>query len=104
MGRNAIYLVIGFTFVFLMSSRNLSTVSTEAFKNAIQYYETAVGHNIAQAGANFACNQIFLQPNWRDGYTNVGFAGGASRLRRQMSPIPTRFKWSAPLPTTRNRT
>ncbi len=76
MGRSAIYLVIGFTFVFLMSSRNLSTVSTEAFKNAIQYYENSTGHQIVQTGANFACNQLFLTPNWRDGYQNVAFAGG----------------------------
>ena len=76
MGRNAIYLVIGFTFVFLISSRNLSTVSTEAFKNAITYYESSIGHHIAQTGTNFACNQLFLTPNWREGYSNVAFAGG----------------------------
>ncbi len=76
MGRNAIYLVIGFTFVFLMSSRNLATVSTEAFKNAIGYYESSIGHHVVQTGTNFACNQLFLTPNWRDGYSNVPFAGG----------------------------
>src|SRR3989338_8948602 len=76
MGRNSIFLVIGFTFVFLMTARNLSTVSTEAFKNAITYYEGSMGHHIAQTGANFACNQIFLTPNWREGYSDVEFAGG----------------------------
>ncbi len=76
MGRSAIFLVMGFTLVFLMTGRNLSTVSTEAFKTAIGYYESTSIHNIAEAGANFACNQIFLAGSWRTGYSNIPFGGG----------------------------
>ncbi len=76
MGRSSIFLVMGFTLVFLMTGRNLSNVSTEAFKTAINYYENTSIHNIAEAGANFACNQIFLVGNWRTGYSNIPFAGG----------------------------
>ncbi len=76
MGRSAIFLVMGLTLVFLMTGRNLSSVSTEAFKNAIGYYESTSNHNIAEAGANFACNQIFLVGKWTTGYSNIPFAGG----------------------------
>ncbi len=76
MGRNAIYLAMGFTILCLMSGLNMSRVSLDAFKNAIQYQETTNIHNIAQAGTNFACNQIFTTPNWRTGFTNVPFGGG----------------------------
>ncbi len=77
MGRNAIFLAMGFTFLCLMSGLNLSTVSVEAFKNAILYQESSNGHNIAQTGTNFACNQLFVTPNWRAGFSNVSFGGGA---------------------------
>jgi len=76
MGRSSIFLVMGFTLVFLMTGRNLSNVSTEAFKTAINYYENTSIHNIAEAGANFACNQVFLVGNWNTGYSNIPFAGG----------------------------
>ncbi|HTX20142.1 MAG TPA: hypothetical protein VMG34_15940 [Bacteroidota bacterium] len=76
MGRNSIYLAIGFTITCLLSGMNLSRVSVDAFSNAINYEEMSMAHNIVQAGTNFACNQLFLTPNWRDGYTNVPFAGG----------------------------
>ena len=76
MGRNAIYLAIGFTTLCLMSSLNMSRVSLDAFSNAIKYEESTNIHNIAQAGTNFAANQLFTTPNWRNGFQNVAFGGG----------------------------
>ena len=76
MGRNAIYLAMGFTMLCLMSGLNLSRVSVDAFRNAISYQETTNIHNIAQAGTNFAANQLFTTPNWRTGFQNVPFGGG----------------------------
>ncbi|MGA7162314.1 MAG: hypothetical protein WBZ48_15060 [Bacteroidota bacterium] len=76
MGRNAIYLAIGFTVLCLMSGLNLSRVSLDAFSNAINYQENTNILNIAEAGTNFACNQLFTTPNWRTGYQNVAFGGG----------------------------
>jgi len=76
MGRNAVYLAIGFTITCLLSGMNLSRVSLEAFQNAISYQETSNGHNVVQAGTNFACQQLFLTPNWRAGFYMVPFAGG----------------------------
>ncbi|HTY10602.1 MAG TPA: hypothetical protein VMF88_05985 [Bacteroidota bacterium] len=76
MGRNAIYLAIGFTTLCLMTGLNLSRVSLDAFSNAITYQENSNILNIAETGANFACNQLFTTPNWRTGFQNVPFGGG----------------------------
>jgi len=76
MGRNAIFLAIGFTALCLLSGLNLSYVSVDALKNAILYQESTNIHNISQTGVNFACNQLFQTPNWRAGYQNVPFGGG----------------------------
>ena len=76
MGRNAIYLSIGFTILCLMSGLNLSRVSVSAFSNAISYQEGTNLRNIAETGTNFAANQLFTTPNWRTGFQNVSFGGG----------------------------
>ncbi len=76
MGRNAIYLAIGFTILCLLSGMNLSSVSVGAFSNAIAYQENSNLLNIAETGTNFAANQLFTTPNWRTGFQNVPFGGG----------------------------
>lgn len=76
MGRNAIYMVIGMTIIFLFFGKTMSGVATESIDNAFTYYETTQRYNIAVAGANLACNQIFLDNSWRDGFTDMEFNGG----------------------------
>jgi hypothetical protein len=71
MGRSAVYMVMGMTFMFLFFGRTMSDNGTEAFSNAIDYYEKTQVFNIAEAGANLACNQIFLNSSWRTGFSNV---------------------------------
>jgi hypothetical protein len=53
-----------------------SSVSTEAMTNSISYLESTERYNIAVAGANLACGQIFLDNTWRAGYTDMPFNGG----------------------------
>ncbi|MFA6456290.1 MAG: hypothetical protein WCW40_05655 [Bacteroidota bacterium] len=77
MGRSAIYLVMGMTFIFLFFGRTMNDSGTEAFSNAIAYYEQTQVYNIADAGANLACNQIFLNSDWREGFSNVSMNNGS---------------------------
>jgi len=84
MGKASILLVAGYSLLMLMSGALLSGVSTQAYDNAIGYYESAVVRNIAVAGANMAANYLFLNPPlingnpWFPGYaTPVQFAGGS---------------------------
>ena len=92
MGRNAIYLAIGFTILCLLSGLNLSRVSVGAFSNAIAYQENSNLLNIAETGTNFAANQLFTTPNWRTGFQNVPFGGGTFSVAVNMvvNRIPIR--------------
>jgi hypothetical protein len=76
MGRTAILMVIGVTAMFLFFGRTMSDVATESIDNAIVYYENTQRYNIAVAGANLACNHIFENNSWRDGFTAMEFNGG----------------------------
>jgi hypothetical protein len=76
MGRSAIYMVMGMTFMFLFFGRTMNTTGTDAFSNAIDYYERTQVFNIAAAGANLACNQLFINSSWRTGFSDVSMNTG----------------------------
>ena len=77
MGRSSLYLVVGFNLIFGILGFNLSRVSNEAYKNYVAYYNETQAHNIASSGANMACNELFQDATWRDGFMNVAFANGS---------------------------
>lgn len=81
MGRTAIYMIIGFSAIFLFVGKNMTSVSVQALDNALNYYEGSQRYNIAGAGANFACTALFLDKYWRTGYTNVAFNNGSFTVR-----------------------
>ena len=81
MGRTSLYLVVGFNLLFGILGFNLSRVSNEGYKNYIHYYSETQAHNIANSGANIACNELYRESTWRDGYTNVSFADGRFNVR-----------------------
>ncbi len=76
MGRAAIYMIIGFSTIFLFVGKNMTSVSVQALDNALTYYEGSQRYNIAGAGAGLACTQLFLDKTWRTGYSNVSFNSG----------------------------
>lgn len=87
MGKASILLVVGFGIFFLMSGLNLSSVSVQAYDNALDYYDGGTARNIAIAGANLAANRLFLVPPlvngnaWWPGYvSDIKFQGGTFRV------------------------
>lgn len=77
MGGKAIILVlIGFSMIFLVMERNMSSASTRAVENMVDYYTNINSHNIAVSGANLAANRIFIDPTWTAGYDNISFSKG----------------------------
>ncbi len=76
MGRTAIFMVMGMTTIFLFFGKSMNEIGTEAVDNAITYYENTQRYNIAVAGANLACNEIFINNTWRTGFSNMSFNGG----------------------------
>lgn len=75
-GRAILFLVIGFSVLFLIAEKNIGVASNRAIDNMAYYYENMNVHDIAVSGANVAANQLFLDPTWTAGFNNVPFAGG----------------------------
>ncbi len=75
-GKAILFLVVGFSLIFLVLGQNFGRISTEGIDNSSNYFERTVAHNIASSGANIGANQIFLNPNWTAGLNNISFDGG----------------------------
>lgn len=76
MGRTSIYLVIGFSAIMLFTGRNMSDVGVQALDNSLSYYENTQRYALAITAANFACSQVWQNPSWTAGYSNVNYNGG----------------------------
>ncbi|MBW7889071.1 MAG: hypothetical protein H3C35_12060 [Bacteroidetes bacterium] len=76
MGRTAIYMVIGFSTIFLFIGKSYYDIKLQALDNSLNYYERSQLYNVASAGANIACSQLFQDNNWRAGYSDISFNGG----------------------------
>jgi hypothetical protein len=70
-GRALLFLVVGFSMIYLVLGQNFGSISNQAVTNMTNYYSTSVAHNIAESGANLAANQIFLNGFWQAGYNNI---------------------------------
>lgn len=75
-GKASIYMVLGFSLIFLVATMNYGRLTGSAVDNNVAYYKNTVAHNIAVTGANMAANQIFIDKDWNAGYTNLSFSGG----------------------------
>ena len=80
-GKATLLLIVGFSLIFLVVSRNFGITSNRAIDNYVDYYKKAVSHNIAVSGANIAANNIFLDPTWdASGYSNIDYQDGTISL------------------------
>lgn len=75
-GRAVLFLVVGFSLIFLTIGKNFGGLSTRAVDNLTDYYTETVTHDIAATGANMASNKIFLDPTWTAGYNNINYLNG----------------------------
>ncbi len=75
-GKATLFLIVGFSVLFMVISRNFGTVSNRAVDNFVSYHTETVAHDIAISAANIAANEIFLDPTWSSGYSDVPFQGG----------------------------
>ncbi len=75
-GKATLFMIIGFTLLFLIAIKNFGRISTDAVGNMVEYYSEMISHNIAISGANLASNQIYIDPTWVDGFPDKDFSGG----------------------------
>jgi hypothetical protein len=75
-GKASLLLIVGFSMLYLIISRNFGDVSNRTVDNYVGYYQETIAHDIAISAANIAANQVFLDPTWDDGYDDISFQGG----------------------------
>jgi hypothetical protein len=76
MGKLALFLVMSFSSLFLIMSYSANNVATSAVDNMVNYHTISVAHNIASSGTNIAANEIFLNNDWNQGFSDVDFEDG----------------------------
>ncbi len=75
-GKSVLFLVVGFSLIFLLMGKNFGRISIDATKNYSEFYSQTVAKNIAESGANLAVNQIYLNPAWTEGFSSLDFENG----------------------------
>ncbi len=76
MGKLSLYLVLGFSILYMIMGSNSSKMTTRTVENMVDYNAKTKAHNIAVSATNLACNEIFLNSSWDDGYSNIDFESG----------------------------
>lgn len=75
-GKASLLVVVGFSLIFLVISQNFGSVSNRSVDNYVDYFNETISHNIAISGANMAASEIYINPSWIGGYTNVPYQNG----------------------------
>jgi hypothetical protein len=75
-GKASLYMVLGFSLIFMVAGYNFSSLTRRAVGNEVDYFAETKSHDIAVSGANMAANAIFFDKNWTSGYNNLAFNGG----------------------------
>lgn len=75
-GKASLYMVLGFSLIFLIAGYNYGLLTGNAVDNNLNYYKETVAHNIAVSAANMAANKIFIDRTWRAGFSNVQLSNG----------------------------
>jgi len=76
MGKMSLYLVIGFSLLYMIVGNNSNRMSTKTIENMADYNANTVAHNLAVSAANLACNEIFLDDTWEKGISKTDFLNG----------------------------
>ncbi len=83
-GRAILFLVVGFSIIYLVLGQNFDRLSNNSVKNYVTYYSSTNAHNIAVSGANLAANEIFFDPTWTAGFSNESYNGGTMNVSVQV--------------------
>ncbi|MFH1195239.1 MAG: hypothetical protein V1720_05980 [bacterium] len=75
-GKGAVFLVLGFSIIFLVVANNFNSLSSNSIENMTTYFIETTAYNIAVSGANMASNEIFINKRWDAGYQDTSFLGG----------------------------
>ncbi|MDZ7268167.1 MAG: hypothetical protein ONB48_09285 [candidate division KSB1 bacterium] len=75
MGRTLLILMAGFAASFGMLSLSKNQRFIDSTSRLVDHYARYTSKNAATSGAYMALNQLYLDPAWRDGYSDLTLAG-----------------------------
>ncbi len=75
-GKAVLLVVLGFTLIFMVMGYFWGRVATRSVDNQTSYYKNTIAHNLAVSGANLGLNEIFQDPDWNTGYSDLPFELG----------------------------
>jgi len=75
-GKSSLFLVIGFSMLFMIFGRNFNNMAYDTLDNFTRYYYKAKAHSLALAGVNLISNQIWLNQGFNTPTTTFNFDGG----------------------------
>ncbi len=88
-GKGAIFLVLGFSTIFLVFGHRFNSLSTETLDNITNYYAHTQAYNISVTAANIAASKLYFDSNWEPGstYRNVYFNGGEYSVTKYTATV-----------------
>jgi hypothetical protein len=89
MGRGALIMVLGATFSLLIYSGDSYNFANMSYQNYQAYFDSTTAHNIAVSGANVGANEVFENPTWNAGYSNIPFDSGSYTVTVRKFPTDT---------------
>ena len=84
MGKYTLFLVFGFSILYMILGNNSNRLSTQSVENMSDYHAKTMAHSIATSGTNLAANQLFLNGAWAAGYSSVEFENGSFGVNIQI--------------------
>ncbi len=75
-GKASLLVVLGFTLIFMVMGYFWGRVATRSVDNQTSYYKSTIAHNLAVSGANLGLNEIFQDPDWNTGYSDLPYELG----------------------------
>ena len=75
-GRVSLLLVLAFSALFGLIGAQMLRTTNEATDAYVDYFKKTKAHDLAVSGANIACNEIYLNTFWKNGYSNLSIDGG----------------------------
>jgi hypothetical protein len=82
-GKATLFVVAGFSVIFLVIVQNFGRITSRAVDNYVDYHRQTLAHNIAVSGANVAASDVYFDPSWATGYADVPYQDGILNLNVQ---------------------
>jgi len=75
MGKGLLIIIVGFAASFGILAQGKNRRHVESVDRMVDRFGDYMAKNAAASGAYMALNQLYLNPNWRAGYTNLTIGG-----------------------------